>query len=72
MRWKCGYGHYEAQIGPLTYIVTKQWRHGEVMWFAYMHEDDTEPPKEVPGLLPLNRRQAMNNCDEHAKEHANG
>lgn len=38
------------------------------MWFAYMkHEDD--PPKEVPGPLPLNRRQAMSNCEEHAKEH---
>jgi len=45
------------------------------MWFAYMRRnDDTEEcqAQEVPGPLPLNRRQAMANCEDHAKEYSNG
>lgn len=70
MRWMCGYGHYETRVGSLTYVVTKQWRRGEPMWFAYMHTEE-QPPKEVPGPMPMNRRQAMRNCEEHTKEYAN-
>ena len=70
--WHCHYGHYAAETDLLTYVVTKQWRRGEQMWFAYMHHnDEMEEPKEVPGPLPLNRRQAMSNCEEHAKEYVN-
>lgn len=70
MRWKCGYGHYEAETESFTYVVTKQWRRGESMWFAYVHDEGDQPPEEVPGRLPLNRRQAMHNCETHAKEYA--
>lgn len=72
MNWKCGYATYEAYADPFTYVVTQQWRRSELMWFAYMHTEEDRPPQEVPGPLPLNRRQAMNNCEEHAKEMAHG
>lgn len=70
MRWKCGYGHYETTTNQLTYHVTKQRRLGELVWIALMHNDDTECLTEVPGPLPLNRRQAMHNCETHAREYA--
>ena len=75
VNWNCHYGHYESKTDRFTYVVTKQWRRGELMWFAFMHtheEDEDQPIKEVPGLLPLNRREAMHNCEEHAKEYSNG
>lgn len=68
MNWQCGYGHYEAATDRYTYVVIQQRRRGEPMWHAFMH-NDLEPPKEVPGPLPLTRRQAMKNCEEHAKEY---
>ena len=71
MHWGCGYGLYEAKTDLFTYVVTKQWRRGEQMWFAFMQHNDEHHLKEVPGPLPLNRRQAKRNCEEHAKEYSN-
>lgn len=70
MRWKCHYGYYEAKTPSLTYVVNKQWRRGEYMWYALMADESEQQLKEVPGLLPLTRRQAMRNCETHAKEYA--
>lgn len=65
MRWECGYGHYRASHDGFTYIVSKQWRRGEPMWLAFVH-DDQHRNHEVPGPIPLNRRMAMANCESHA------
>lgn len=59
------------QTDSLTYIVTLQSRRGEMMWYAIMHDDDTVL-KEVPGPIPLNRRQAMALCEAHYKENNHG
>ena len=67
MKWKCHYGCFRAESDRFDYVVTKQWRRGEMMWFALMHDRTETPPTEVPGPLPLNRRQAMRNCEEHAE-----
>ena len=43
------------------------------MWLAFMHHnDEDEILMEVPGPLPLNRRQAKQNCETHSKEHTHG
>jgi hypothetical protein len=54
-----------------VYTVNKVWRRGEFFWIGLMNDDNGEGPwEEVPGGLPLDRRQAMTQCDEHAKEMA--
>lgn len=66
MRWSCGYGHYEATTEGLTYVVSKQWRRGEPFWLALVQTEEG-PHVEVPGTLPLTRREAMANCERHAQ-----
>lgn len=65
LKWNVGYGHYSLHVGAASYTVVRQLRRGEMMWHAFVHEE-SEPPQEIPGPLPLNRRDAMGNCEVHA------
>lgn len=72
LHWHVRLGAYYATAGQSSvYTVTKVWRQGESFWIG-LHNDDcgNGPWEEVPGGLPLNRRQAMTKCEEHAKEMA--
>lgn len=67
MEWHVRYGEYYAPGGQAdVYTVAKVWHRGEYCWIGMINDDNGEGHWDpVPGPLPLNRRQAMHNCEEH-------